>query len=162
VEIGSGPARVKIYTIIRADGYDQFTMAWKEGRRRRVRSFACMDEARIIAQQTNVRLLNGWSVGDEATRRDLEMLQHCEQQAGKFGVTLAAAIDEWVSARSAVEGITLADAVRFYQANRTDLLAVRSVAQVADEFVASLSTKGVSDIYVRNCGHPPPGFDGQT
>jgi len=31
--------------------------------------------------------------------------------------------DEWVSARTAVVGITLSDAVRFYQANRTDLFA---------------------------------------
>jgi integrase len=90
-------------------------------------------------------------VGDGATRRDIELLKHCEQQAGKFGITLAAAIDEWVSARTAVEGITLSDAVRFYQANRADLFAVRTIAQVADEFVESLSQKGVSDIYVRNC-----------
>jgi integrase len=154
VEIGNGPARVKIYTIARADGYDQFTMAWKEGGRRRTRTFACMDEARMIAQQTTVRLLNGFTVGDEATRRDLEMLRHCEGLAKRFGVTLAAAIDEWVSARSAVEGITLSDAVRFYQANRTDLLTACSIKRAADEFVESLRAKGVSDIYVRNCkGH---------
>ena len=50
-----------------------------------------------------------------------------------------------------MEGITLSDAVRFYQANRTALFAVRTIAQVADEFVEALSQKGVSDIYVRNC-----------
>jgi hypothetical protein len=43
-----------------------------------------------------------------------------------------------------------ADAVRFYAANRTDLLAVRTIAQVADEFVESRPPGGVSDIYVRN------------
>jgi integrase len=150
VEIGNGPTKVKIYTINRKDGYEQFTIAWKEGGRRRTRTFACMDEAKMIAQQTTVRLQNGWAVGDEATRRDLEMLRHCEGLAKRFGVTLAAAIDEWVSARSAVEGITLSDAVRFYQANRSDLLVVRATAQVADEFVESLRSKGVSDIYVRN------------
>ena len=72
-------------------------------------------------------------------------------EAKKFGVTLAAAMDEWVSARTAVVGITLSDAVRFYQANRTDLLTVKSIAQVADEFVESRRASGVSDIYVRNC-----------
>jgi integrase len=153
VEIGNGPTRVKIYTITRKDGYDQFTLAWKEGGRRRTRAFACMDEAKMIAQQTTVRLQNGWTMGEEATRRDLEILRHCEGLATRFGVTLAAAVDEWVSARSAVEGITLSDAVRFYQANRSDLLAVRSIAEVADEFVKALSNKGVSAIYVRNCGH---------
>jgi len=151
VEIGNGPTRVRIYTIARKDGYDQFTMAWKEGGRRKTRTFACMDDARMIAQQTNVRLLNGWTVGDEATRRDLEMLRHCEGLAKRFGVTLAAAIDEWVSARSVVEGITLSDAVRFYQANRTDLLAAKTTAQVAAEFVQSRATSGVSDAYVNGC-----------
>jgi hypothetical protein len=105
LEIGNGPTRVRIYTIARKDGYDQFTLAWKEGGRRKTRTFACMDEARMIAQQTNIRLLNGWTVGDEATRRDLEMLRHCEGLAKRFGVTLAAAIDEWVSARCVVEGM---------------------------------------------------------
>jgi integrase len=151
VEIGNGPTRVKIYTISRKDGYAQFTLAWKEGGRRRTRTFACMDEAKMIAQQTTVRLQNGWAVGDEVTRRDLEMLRHCEGLAQRFGVTLAAAVDEWVSARNAVEGITLSDAVRFYQANRSDLLAVRSIAQVAGEFVGALGCKGVSAIYIRNC-----------
>ncbi|NQX00576.1 site-specific integrase [bacterium] len=153
MEIGNGPAKVKIYTITRKDGYDQFTIAWKEGGRRKTRTFACMDEARIIAQQTTVRLQNGWAVGDEATRRDLEMLRHCESLAARFGVGIAAAMDEWVSARGAVEGITLSDAVRFYQANRTDLFAVCPISRAADEFVASLRSKGVSDIYVRNSGH---------
>ena len=51
VEIGTGPAKVRIYTITRKDGYGQFTIAWKEGGRRKTRCFACMDEARMIAQQ---------------------------------------------------------------------------------------------------------------
>jgi integrase len=151
VEIGNGPARVRIYTMNRKDGYDEFTLSWKEGGKRRVRSFGDMDEARMVAQQITVKITNGWQIGSEATKRDLEILWHCERLAAKFGVTLAAAIDEWVSARTAVEGITLSDAVRFYQANRADLFAVRTIAQVADEFVESLSQKGVSDIYVRNC-----------
>ncbi len=151
VEIGNGPARIRIYTMNRKDGYDEFTLSWKEGGRRKLRSIGDMDEARMVAQQTTVRLTNGFSTSDEATKRDIELLRHCEGQAKQFGVTLAAAIDKWVSARTAVVGITLSDAVRFYQANRTDLFAVKSTAQVAEEFVESRRTSGVSDIYARNC-----------
>jgi hypothetical protein len=43
-----------------------FILAWKEGGRRRTRCFACMEEARIVAQQTAVRLTYGWQVIDEA------------------------------------------------------------------------------------------------
>lgn len=150
VEIGNGPARVKIYTMNRRDGYPEFTLSWKEAGRRKTRSFSSMDEARMIAQQISVRLTNGWTAADEATRRDIDLLRHCERVAMEHGVSLAAAMDEWASARKAAGEIPLSDAVRFYQANRADLFAIRSNVQVAAEFVGSLKRKGVSDIYVRN------------
>ncbi|MFN5001088.1 MAG: hypothetical protein ACK5GK_07790, partial [Akkermansiaceae bacterium] len=81
VEIGNGPARIKIYTMNRRDGYPEFTLSWKEAARRKTRSFSSMDEARMIAQQISVRLTNGWTAADEATRRDIDLLRHCEQVA---------------------------------------------------------------------------------
>jgi integrase len=150
VEIGNGPARIKIYTMNRRDGYPEFTLAWKEAGRRKIRSFSSMEEARMIAQQTSVRLTNGWIAGDEVTRRDIDLFRHCEQVAREHGVGLAAAMDEWASARKVAGEIPLSDAVRFYQANRADLFAVRTNVKVAAEFVVSLKRKGVSDIYVRN------------
>ena len=158
VEVGKGPAKVRIYTITRKDGYPQFTLNWKEGGRRRTRCLACMDEARMIAQQTSVRLTNAWHATDEATKRDIEVLRHCEGLAGQFGVTLVAAMEEWMSARKTAEGVTLSDAVRFYAANRTDILPSKTVAQVAAEFVQSLRNKGVSAIYVRSCKLHLKGF----
>jgi integrase len=65
-------------------------------------------------------------------------------------VTLAAAIEEWASARRTAGNVPLSDAVRFYAANRADLFPTRSNVQVAAEFSVSLKRKGVSDIYVRN------------
>ncbi|MCF7732941.1 MAG: site-specific integrase, partial [Akkermansiaceae bacterium] len=150
VEIGSGTTRVRIYTINRKDGYDQFTLSWKEGGRRRTRCLASLEEAGMIGQQTTVRLANG-SVADEVTKRDMELLRHCEHTAQQFGVSLTAAMDEWASARKTAGEIPLSDAVRFYAANRIDLLAVRTIAQVADEFVESRCGSGVTEIYVRNC-----------
>ena len=150
VEIGTGPTKVRIYTINRKDGYDQFTLAWKEGGSRRTRCFSCMDEAKMVGQQVTVRLINGFSDTSEATRRDLDILRHCERTATEFGVTLAAAIEEWASARRTAGSIPLSDAVRFYAANRADLFPTRSNVQAAAEFSVSLKRKGVSDIYVRN------------
>jgi integrase len=150
VEIGTGPTKVRIYTINRKDGYDQFTLAWKEGGRRRTRCFSCMDEAKMVGQQVTVRLINGFTDTCEATRRDLDILRHCERTATEFGVTLAAAIEEWASARRTAGSIPLSDAVRFYAANRADLFPTRSNVQAAAEFSVSLKRKGVSDIYVRN------------
>jgi hypothetical protein len=151
VEIGNGPTRVKIYSMNRRDGYPEFTLAWKEAGKRKTRSFASMEEARMIAQQTSVRLTNGWTAGEEVTRRDIDLLRHCEQVAQEHGVGLAAAIDEWASARRAAGEIPLADAVRFYRANRKDLLIPRTLAQVAEEFIESRRANGSSEIHVRNC-----------
>jgi integrase len=151
VEIGTGLARVKIYTVNRKDGYPMYSLYWKEGGQRKARHLACMDEARLIAQQVTVRLTNGWSANDEVTKRELELLRHCERKAQEFGVSLTAAMDEWASARKAAGEITLSDAVRFYAANRIDLLAVRTLVQVAAEFVESRRGSGVTEIYVRNC-----------
>jgi integrase len=150
VEIGTGPTKVRIYTINRKDGYDQFTLAWKEGGSRRTRCFSCMDEAKMVGQQVTVRLINGHTDTCEATRRDLDILRHCERTATEFGVTLAAAIEEWASARRTAGNVPLSDTVRFYAANRADLFPTRGNVQVAAEFVVSLKRKGVSDIYVRN------------
>ena len=150
VEIGTGPTKVRIYTINRKDGYDQFTLTWKEGGSRRTRCFSCMDEAKMVGQQVTVRLINGFTDTCEATRRDLDILRHCERTATEFGVTLAAAIEEWASARRTAGSVPLSDAVRFYATNRADLFPTRSNVQAAAEFSVSLKRKGVSDIYVRN------------
>jgi integrase len=153
VEIGTGPCRVKIYTVNRKDGYPMYSLYWKEGGQRKFRHLACQEEARLIAQQVTVRLANGFDTGNEATKRNLEMLRHCENLAAGFGVTLTAAMDEWVSARRTAGEIPIADAVRFYAANRADLVAIRTTVQVADEFVASRQSSGVSDAYVRSARH---------
>ena len=148
VLIGRGAATVRIYPIIRKNGYPQNTVCWKEGGRRRMRCFACLDEAKMVAQQISVRLTNNWSIGDEVTRRDIEILRYCEGLVQKQGVELVAAVEEWVSARKTAGPIPLADAVRFYAVNRTDLMPSKTMAQVADEFVESLQSKGVSSQYV--------------
>jgi integrase len=109
-----------------------------------------MDEAKMIAQQVTVRLINGFTDTCEATRRDLDILRHCERTATEFGMTLAAAIEEWASARRTAGNVLLSDAVRFYAANRADLYPTRSNVQAAAEFSVSLKRKGVSAIYVRN------------
>lgn len=153
VEIGTGPCRVKIYTVNRKDGYSMYSLYWKEGGQRKHRHLACQEEARLIANQITVRLANGFDTGNEATKRNLEMLRHCENLAAGFGVSLTAAMDEWVSARRTAGEIPIADAVRFYAANRADLVAIRTTAQVAAEFIASRQSTGVSDAYVRSARH---------
>ncbi len=103
VEVGTGPAKVTIYTLNHKDGFREFTLAWKEGGQRQRRSLSSMEEARLVAQQITVLLTNGQVDGDEVSKRDLELLWHCECLAKQYGVSLSTAIDEWASARKAAE-----------------------------------------------------------
>ena len=148
VIVGRGMAEVRIYCYTRKNGYPQNNVCWKEGGRRRTRCFSDIDEAKMVAQQISVRLANCWSIGDEVTKRDIEILRHCERLAKNHGVSLVAAIEEWDSARKTAPDIPLSDAVRFYATNRPDLLPSRTVVQVVAEYVASLEVKGVSRSYV--------------
>jgi|GEM_PF-4758674 len=49
VEIGTGPTRVKRYTVNRKDGYSMFSLYWKEGGQRKVRHLTCVEVARLIS-----------------------------------------------------------------------------------------------------------------
>jgi hypothetical protein len=40
----------------------------------------------MVAQLISVRPTNGWSLGDEVTRRDIEILRHCEEVVRTFDV----------------------------------------------------------------------------
>ena len=148
VIIGKGAATVKIYPFTRKNGYKQNNICWYEGGRRRTRCFSEFAEAEVIAQQISVRLANKQATGREATHRDIEILQHCEDLVKPFGVALVAAVEEWAAVRKSAPDISLSDAVRFYATNGPDRFPNRTTAQVASEFVASLERKGVSDSYV--------------
>jgi integrase len=148
VIIGKGAATVKIYPFTRKNGYKQNNVCWHEGGRRRTRCFADFGEAELIAQQISVRLANKLATGKEATHRDIEILQHCEELVRPFNTALVAVIEEWATARKAAPEVSLSDAVRFYTTNGPDRFPNRTTAQVAAEFVASLEQKGVSDSYV--------------
>ncbi len=148
VIIGKGAATVKIYPFTRKNGYKQNNVCWHEGGRRRTRCFSDFAEAELIAQQISVRLANKLVTGREATHRDIEILQHCEDLVRPFETALVAAVEEWAMVKKAAPDVSLSDAVRFYVTNGPDRFPNRTTTQVAAEFIASLERKGVSDSYV--------------
>ena len=143
VIIGKGAATVKIYPFTRKNGYKQNNVCWHEGGRRRIRCFADFGEAELIAQQINVRLAIKLATGKEATYRDIEILQHCEELVRPFNTALVAVVEECATARKAAPEVSLSDAVRFYTTNGPDRFPNRTTAQVAAEFVASLERRAI-------------------
>ncbi len=151
---GKGAPTVKMDLFTRKNGYKQNNVCWHEGGRRRTRCFADFAEAELIAQQISIRLANKLATGREATHRDIEILQHCEEVVRPFDTALVAAVEEWATVKKAAPEVSLSDAVRFYVTNGPDRFPNRTTAQVAAEFIASLEQKGVSDSYV-SCAPDP-------
>ena len=147
--LGTGRHTVKIYTVRRADGYPQFSVAWREAGGRRLKIFADMESARLHAQQTLVKLQNGTGVSADACLRDIEMLRHCEDATREFKVSLIAAVEEWASAKRLVDGASLTEAAQFFAKHRTDRMPQRSLAEVADEFIESRIASGVTAHYIQ-------------
>jgi hypothetical protein len=64
VEIGTGPTRVKIYTVNRKDDYPMLPLCWKEDGQRKAPSLPAWRKpvrTQLIAQPSTSRLTNGWS-----------------------------------------------------------------------------------------------------
>lgn len=149
VIIGKGAATVRIYPFTRKDGYKQNNICWKEGGRRRTRCVSDYEEAELIAQQISIRLANGQGAGGEVTHRDIEIHRHCEELVKPFGVALVAVVEEWVAARKVAADVPISEAVSYYAVNGPDRFPERTTAEVAAEFIDSLTAKGVSSAYVK-------------
>ena len=52
ITVGGGDAEIKIYTLKRKDGYPSFQCVWYELGRRKTKTFASVDAAKLFAQQT--------------------------------------------------------------------------------------------------------------
>lgn len=52
ITLGSGDEEIKIYTLRRKDGYPSLQCAWYALGKRRTKTFASLDAAKLFAQQT--------------------------------------------------------------------------------------------------------------
>jgi integrase len=115
VEIGTGPARVKIYTVNRKDGYPMFSLCWREDGRRRTKHLACIDEARLIAQQVAAadfnRFLTGLDglgpVSRNAIRRNLVAMFRFAKKQGYLHPDRKTAAEQSESFKVPDKGITI-------------------------------------------------------
>jgi len=67
--LGTAEDTVQIYTVQRSNGYPQFSVAWHEVGKRKIKAFADKDAAYLFAQQTVVQLQNGAAIEGPATLR---------------------------------------------------------------------------------------------
>jgi len=144
IVVGSNGAEVKIYALRRRNGYLSHQCAWYELGRRQTKTYGSLEDAKLFAQRESVRLKNGLPVqGPEVSVREIELLRACENRADRFGLTVAAAIEEWFSAKTILGGGALCTAAQHYQSQHASLLP-RDLDSVTSEFLAAKDAAGLS------------------
>jgi len=97
-------AREYIYTLRRKDGYPSFHCAWYELGRRKTKTFASVDAAKLFAQQVHSSCRHELQSADPVAQRDFELFRACEARTKRFGLSLTSAVEEWSDAKTAVKG----------------------------------------------------------
>jgi len=152
ITVGGGEAEIKIYTLRRKDGYPSFQCAWYELGRRKTKTFASLNAAKLFAQQTLSSCRHELPAADPATQRDFELLRACEARAKRFGLNVVSAFEEWSDAKLGMKGGAILDAVRFYNAHHLGL-PTKLFRDVADECIAAKEAAGISHAYRRSLKH---------
>ena len=149
ITVGGGDAEIKIYTLRRKDGYPSFQCAWYELGKRKTKTFASVDAAKLFAQQTLSSCRHELPSADPATQRDFDLMRSCEARAKRLGLSMVSAFEEWSDAKLAMKGGSILDAVRFFNASHAGL-PNKLFKDVADECFAAKEAAGISWAYRRS------------
>lgn len=150
--VGREESEIRIYTLRAPTGYTSHQCCWYEMGRRQTKCFGKLPDAKLFAQQKTVCLSNGITQITPATLRDIEVLKSCEQRATKFQLTLSAAIEEWTSARKRLNGVSLTEAVEFYNRHHRDTRQIM-VDEIMPLFMEAKRAAKVSAIYIKSLKH---------
>jgi integrase len=146
--LGQGESAVKIYTLRTRSGYESYQCCWYDLGRRQTRTFSDRDAAGLFSQQKAVELANGIKKITQATLRDVEVFKSCENRVAPFGTTLAAAFEEWMSAKQGLGAVSLAEAVQYYNRHHAGVIKI-TLANVLPLFYEAKQAAKVSSIYLR-------------
>jgi integrase len=148
ISVGRDRAEVKIYTLRNREGYESFQCCWYELGRRQSKTFGDLKDAKLFAQQKTVALSNGLSKIDQATLRDVEVFKDCENRIARFGFSLPAIVEEWISSREQLPDVPLSELIQFYKRHHNGIPRI-TVAEVRDLFLDAKKAALVSSTYLR-------------
>ena len=149
ITLTKGSVSAKIYRH-ENKGYAEFKVAYYVGTRRKLESFADLDEAKRRAREAIV----GIGAGDHATltlkaddrivyQRALKFLNQCE-------TPLDVAAERYASAAFKLGKVPLRDAVEYYLQRFPQNMPSKSVREVVDEMIAAKKADGASAPYLRD------------
>jgi integrase len=150
VKVGS--ASVKIYQG-KSRGYNLFTVVYYAGDRRKRETFAKLQDAKDRAAEIARAIQNGRLAVLELTNADREGYVGAVQLLKPLGIPLHAAVEEYVAARSHLNGESLLSAVKEYAARRRHV-ADKRVREIVDELLAAKERDRLSKRYIETLrGH---------
>jgi integrase len=137
--------------------YKEFTIAYYLGNERRRETFSDLSLAKIRAREIAVSILQGRSQVLELTNSDKDFYLHALKLLKPVGVPLHIAIEEYVAARSRLDGESLLSAAKEYAHRHRHC--DKPVGEIVDELLASKQRDGLSLRYIQSLrGHLKNGF----
>lgn len=154
ISIRDGSAEVKIYhtpTKVKGKDYDQFTVAYYLGNERVRRRFSDLDQARTEAQAAVVKLANAEHESLKLTPADRAVYVQCLDLVRDLGKPLNLAVAEYADAcRRLPAGVSLAAAVDDYVRRRGAVSGDTAVEQLVAEFIAAKAKAGMSERHLKD------------
>jgi integrase len=144
--VKEGSVLVKIYPG-KSRGYPFYTVAYYIGRVRKRETFADLEKARLRAHQVAVDTAKGRIPSLELTNSDRESYLRALSLLRPSGIPLSSAVEEFITARSLLDGESLVAAVKEHLQRRRNIPA-RSVSSIVDELLAAKQDDGLSRRYV--------------
>jgi integrase len=150
--VASKTSRIPIYTG-KHHGKDSFMLAfYADGQRKRER-FYSLEEARQRAREIIKELSSGAAHASTFTPAQVSVIAEVTQQLRQINVKLSVAVREYAEAHRilAGSGSVVEAAIAYARDAARRRMPRKSVAEVVEEFLASIQTTGLSQRYLRDC-----------
>src|SRR6266550_1789691 len=146
VVVKAGNAAVKVYRG-KSRGYDLFTVVHYAGGSRRRETFGDLGRAKERAREVARAIINGRTAVLELTNADREGYVAALERLRPLGVPLHSAVEEYVAARSHLNGESLLSVAKAHAGRRRDVLDKR-VREIVGELLAAKKRDGLSVRYI--------------
>jgi integrase len=127
--------------------YKLYTLAYYVGKERRRETFADLSEAKARAREIITSILHGRLPVLELTNADSESYLRATELLRTIGVPLHMAIEEYVAARSKLDGESLLAAVNEHLSRKRNI-PQRRVGEIVEELLTAKQHDGLSPRYI--------------
>ena len=148
IVVKAGSAAVKIYRG-KSRGYDLFTVVHYAGGSRKREAFGDLADAKERARQVAHAIINGRAAVLELTNVDREGYVSALELLRPFGIPLHSAVEEYVAARSHLDGESLLSAVKEHSRRRHHVVD-KHVPEIVEELLVAKQRDGLSDRYIQS------------